>query len=198
MTRIKRNRSGSTARHMAVASKKNVAAVALLVIMGIMWVRVLTGGKPKSSAAETPAPKKEQTEKKASVDIRFVELPVVRGRNDNIYRDFFTVRDWKAFSKGSGSLSPTIDSEVHVVSPDWNQEVFARVAQKLKLEALSPPYAIINDRPLLVGDSISVKDGEDAYVFEVVRIDEDSVVVARKGHEVTLKLELTQSNDVSS
>ncbi len=201
MARSKRHRPTSARQvggHMALASKKNVAAVVLVVIMGIMWVRVLMGKKPKSSAAQTPVVEKKEEQKKKSVEIHFINLPVISGRNDSIDYDYFAVQNWKNFSKVSGASSPTTNSEVQNVSNDWNQEVFARVAQKLKLEGVFPPNAMINDQLLQVGDTITVKEGTDAYAFDVVRIDEDSVVVERSGHELTLTLELAQSNDVSN
>jgi len=200
MARSRRRKLRSTRAvggRASLANKKNVAAAVLLTIMGIMWVRVLRGDKPNASAAKTPVVE-ETEEQKESVDIRFIDLPVVPGRNDTIDRDFFAVQDWSNFTPVSGASSPATNSEVQAVSSDRNEEVLARMAQKLKLEAVSPPNAMINDQILQVGGQIEVREGADVYSFDVLQIDEDSVVVRRSGHDSKLTLKLAQSNDVSN
>jgi len=201
MVRSRENKSGRKGQigsRMPVASRKNVIAAALMIVMGIMWARVLTGRKPKSSTAKPATTQTQAVQDRPALNVSFIELPVVAGRNDRVHRDFFTVHDWKAFSKVSTSQAATMDSEVPVVTSNWDQEVVARVAQRFRLEAVLPPNAMINDRLVKVGSSIRVKDGADTYVFEVVQVDEDSVVVARDGHRLTLKLDTAQSNDVSN
>lgn len=200
MTRSRRRKLRSTRAvggRASLANKKNVAAAVLLTIMGIMWVRVLRGDKPNASAAKTPVVE-EKEEQNESVDIRFIDLPVIPGRNDTIDRDFFAVQDWSNFTPVSGASSLTTNSEVQAVSSDRNEEVLARMARKLKLEAVSPPNAMINDQILQVGGQIEVREGADVYSFDVLQIDEDSVVVRRSGHDSTLTLKLAQSNDVSN
>lgn len=200
MGRSRQERTGTTHRlssHMPVASRKNVIAAVLMMIMGIMWARLLMGRAPKSTVAKPVTTQNEQVEQTPALNVRFVQLPVMAGRNDRVYRDFFTVGSWRAFSKVSASRPISLDPEVPVVPSNWNQEVFARVAQKFRLEGVFPPNAMINDQLVTVGHSITIKDGADTYVFEVRQINEDSVVVARDGHTLTLKLEVTQSNDVS-
>jgi len=185
--------------HMAADRKKTVAAFALVAIMAIMWFRVLTGREPGSAQA-TPDPQQQtQDQEKPQVDIRFRELPVIPGRNDCIGRDFFTVQDWDGFPRDSDRETQSTDPEVRVVAPDPTQEVVARVAQKLKVEAVlwsENPKAFINDQLFQMGDTLNCKDGTEFYVFEVVRIEADSVLVRCRERQLTLKL--AQSNDVSN
>ena len=50
------------------------------------------------------------------------------------------------------------------------------------------PQAFINDKLLLVGDKLSVQEGDNVYEFEVVEIRENMVLVKCKDAEITLKL----------
>jgi hypothetical protein len=76
--------------------------------------------------------------------------------------------------------------------------VIARVAQRLKLEAVlesGKPQIFANNKLLYVGDTLALKNGTDTYVFEVVQIEADSVLVRCREQELTLKL--AQSTDVN-
>ena len=183
--------------YLAADRKKTVVAIALVAIMAIMWFRVLTGRKPPSAVA-SEASQNAQEQNKASVEVRFHDLPIIPGRNDHINRDFFAVQDWDGFSRDSNEDMTGTDPEVHVVAPDRTQEVVARVAQRLKLEAVlltENPQAFVNDQFMHVGDTLRLKDGTDTYVFEVVRIEADAVLVRCKERQLTLRI--AQSNDVN-
>jgi hypothetical protein len=179
--------------------KKVVLAVGLAVVMGIMWVRVLVGHKPQAAAAAavTSPPSGAASESKAPTKLRFFDLPVIPGRNDAIDRDFFTVRDWSSFSSNAAAKSADTEG---VRSPgDRTSEGFNRVTQKLKLQAVllaSKPMAYINDHLLHVGETLTLRDGADLYVFEVTRIGREAVQVECDGKQVTLKME--QSQDVEN
>jgi hypothetical protein len=185
------NRPGSRMLdRLAVDRKKTILAVGLVAVMAIMWVRVLTGEKPQQATAE-PSQADQSTETEP-VKVRAVELPVVEGRNDCIRRDFFSADAVADFRRDSTSQNTGTDTEVRVGTSQQVQEVVARVAQKLRLSS-ETRQACINDRLLRVGETLSVKDGTAVYVFEVLQIQEDSVLVRCNGKEVTLKL--TQVSD---
>ncbi len=184
--------------YMAADRKKTVAAFALVTIMAIMWFRVLTGRKPGSANAATDA-QQPQGQEQPQMDVRFHELPHIPGRNDCIGRDFFTVYDWDGFPTNSDRESTGTDPEVHAVPTDPTQEVVTRVAQGLNVEAVlwsENPQAFINDQLFQVGDTLTRKDGAESYVFEVVRIEADAVLVRCRERQLTLKL--AQSDDVSN
>ena len=184
------------ANYLAAGGKKTVLAFGLVAIMAVMWFRVLTGGGPQSVAAKPPLDVQQLDG--TLVQVRFRSLPVVPGRNDRIERNFFTVEDWNGFSRDANNETTSTDSEVHVATPDRIGEVIAQVAQRLKLKAVlwsENPQVFVNDTLLKVGETLSLKDGTDTYVFEVVRIEADTVFVRCRERELALKL--AQSNDVN-
>ncbi|MHC4520402.1 MAG: hypothetical protein ACYTAS_17585 [Planctomycetota bacterium] len=173
-------------------------AIAMVAVMAVMWFRVLIGRKPQSAAASNPALPAE-TQEKTPVQVCFQELPIIPGRNDCINRDFFAVQDWKRFRKNSHVVVTSTDTEVHAVVPDQIQEVVAKVAERLNLEAVlltgEKPRAFVNNVFFFVGDTITLKEGTDTYEFEVVRIEADAVLVRCRERQLTLKV--AQSNDVN-
>jgi len=183
---------------MAADRKKTVAALALVAIMAVMWFRVLTGRKPGSAHA-APDSQQTQGQERPQIDVRFLELPHIPGRNDCIGRNFFAVHHWDGFPTNSDRESTGTDPEVHAVTTDPTQEVVAQVAQRLTVEAVlwsEHPKAFINDQLFQAGDTLSLKDGAESYVFEVVQIEADAVLVRCRERQVTLKL--AQLNDVST
>ena len=175
---------------LAADKKKTVFAVSLLAVMAFMWFRVLTGHRPGPVAAETRTGQEQAKPQKPPRNIRYLELPVLPGRNDYINRDFFASRDWECFRQNPAS-SQNPGTKVQAVAPDHASEVAARVGQKLKLEAVlseGNPRAFINDQLLRLGDRFNVRDGPDTCEFEVLRIYEDSVLVGCNGTQLTLKL----------
>jgi hypothetical protein len=183
---------------LAADRKKTTFAVALLAVMAVMWVRVLTGQRPDVAGAETGPAQEQPAAHKAPRDIRYLKLPNVPGRNDYINRDFFAARDWECFRQGSPSPRKSPGTEAVTASVDRGREMVARVAKKLELTAVmrdGNPRAFINDELLRVGDRLLVRDGPDLCEFEVLRINNDSVLLRCKGTQLTLKL--TQHLDVS-
>ncbi|UCD50477.1 MAG: hypothetical protein JSW27_23495 [Phycisphaerales bacterium] len=191
-----RSSNGGTG-YLAAGRKKTVLATGLVTIMAIMWFRVLTGRKPESAAAAKP-PETPQKKTGAVAKFRFHDLPIIPGRNDRINRNFFAVENWTGFSEESSKHSASTGSEVQIVTPNRTQEVIVKVAQKLKLAAVlwsENPQIFANDQLLRVGDTLELKEGTDTYVFEVIQIEADSVLVRCREQELTLKL--AQSNDVN-
>ena len=186
-----------TVGYLARDRKKTVVAIALVAIMGIMWFRVLTGRKPRSAAAAQPS-QQAATLQTPPVKVSFLDLPTIPGRNDCINHDFFTVPNWKRFHKNTQVVVPSTDPEVQPIVPDQNQEVIAKVAERLHLEAVlltdRYPKAFINNDFYIVGGTISLREGKATYVFEVVRIEVDAVLVRCREYQLTLKV--AQSNDV--
>lgn len=176
-----------------VDGKKTVMASALALIMVFMWIRVLIGRQPGSAAAAVdgnqPTPAGQTTP--APDRIRMIELARVSGRNDSIRRDCFDMQNGALSRLSAGAPSTSTATEVQVVSPNRDQEVVQQVAQTLKLEAVvrsDSPWAFVNDRMLRAGDTFTVERGADPFEFEVLRIQEDAVLVECKGIQLTLKL----------
>jgi len=174
--------------------KKTVLALALVLVMAVMWIRVLVGHRPASAAAATSSPKVAAGAQRepARGRARMVELPSVPGRNDCIHRDCFNVQEWAPVRQSAAAPGTSTDAEVPVVSPNHDQEVVHQVAQTLRLEAVSlrseNPQAFLNDRLLGVGDTLTVEYGSACLEFEVLQIKEDAVLVECNGIQLALKL----------
>ena len=185
--------------HVIADRKKAILAAALVAVMASMWVRLLTGKKPASASATTSAQQETASETKPPMQVRFIELPEIQGRNDRINRDFFSADTLTGFRRDSAAQSTGTDTEVRSNASGQTQEVIARMAQRLKLEAVSwseNPSAFINDQLRQVGDTLTVRDGTRTYTFEVLRIQEDSVLVGCNGEQLALRL--AQSHDVGN
>jgi hypothetical protein len=178
--------------------RRTILACALVVVMAVMWIRVLIGHKPASAGAAPAQNPTTQTESdKPNVKVRMVDVPTIPGRNDSIYSDCFKMQDRAPFRQSATAQNPGTDPEVHVVSPNHDQEVIQQVAQMLKLEAVlrnGHPLAFLNDRLLGVGDTFTVERGTSVLEFEVLRIGEDAVLV--ECNDIQLTLQLAQSMDV--
>lgn len=186
-------------QRFAVDRKKTVLATALLLVMALMWFRVLAGRGPASARGGAPSPGPLERSEAGPPQVRYVELPNIPGRFDDIERDVFAGRHWKCFQEHFPTSGTSTGPEVPFVSSDQAEEVaLRRSAQKLTLEAVlwsENPQAFVNDQLVHVGDTITVKDGQNTCEFEVLRIFEDSVLVGCKGTQLTLKL--AQYLDVS-
>lgn len=187
-TRVCMQSAGAMLGHLAVDSKKTIVASGLLVIMALMWIRVLTGNRPRVAAAAPETGPATAAGQKVPRKPQFVELPELAGRNDSIFRNFFVVQDRTLFQSAPAVSTGT---EVRTSSANHGQEVVHRAAGKLKLEAVlwsENPQAFINDQLLRVGDQFTVKEGIVSLVFEVVRIYEDSVLLGCNDTQLTLKM----------
>jgi hypothetical protein len=183
-------------RPLAAEKKKAVAASCLIVVMAIMWIRVLTNNGPETAEAVLTAGQLivEDTSVQ-KLNVAFIKLPQVIGRNDVITRDFFASNDWRHF-KGDKKHNLAVIEEVNVVSKNGNEEVIRKVAEKLKLEAIvvlsNKPRAFINNKVISVGDKVLIRDGTDTYECEVIEIKEKENIVVIKCREAEVTLKLTQ------
>jgi hypothetical protein len=178
---------------LAAEKKKAIAASCLIAVMAVMWVRVLTKQAPEGAEAAlmTEQLNAESTSNQ-ELNVSFIELPKVAGRNDVITRDFFASKGWRHF-EGRQERNLAVIEEVKVVSKNGNEEVIRKVAEKLKLEAIvvlgSKPWALINNKVISAGDKVLIRDGVDTYECEVIEIKEENMVVIKcRDAEVTLKL----------
>jgi len=192
------NRANRLVGRLAAEKKKSVTVLCLVLVMVFMWVRVLTRRTPGAAEAAFMTEEADvEGQSNPELEISFIELPEVAGRNDVITRDFFASDGWQEFVDEEVENLVGIE-EVSVVSTDGSEEVIRRVAEKLKLEAIvlsENPRAYINDKVLWVGDKLLVEDGVDMYECEVVGIEGKTVVIRCREAEITLKLTQTSIID---
>ena len=175
---------------LAVEKKKTVTALCLIAVMVFMWARVLGNKTPENAAAVMRQDNMDPDIMGSNLElnISFIELPKIAGRNDVLTRDFFAVGDWQDFIRNREGKNSTED--VNVVSRN-NKEVMKRVAEKMKLEAIGldgNPQVFINNKLLSLGDTLLVRDGGDTYECEVAGIEENAVLIKCGEAEITLKL----------
>ncbi len=177
--------------HLAAEKKKTVLALCMITLMICMWIKVLTKTSPKAAEAGLIAELiNAQKQSEPDMEISFIELPKVSGRNDLIARDFFASKGWKDFLGGRGRRSVEVE-EVDTNLNNDDQEVIRKVAENLTLEAIMSgenPMAFINDKVLRAGDKLFIGDGIDIYECEVVEIKENVVIMKCRESEITLKL----------
>ena len=189
-----KNNSGGPNRLMSqlgAKKKKTVAALCLIAVMVLMWVRVFAKKTPPSAEASLMAQAANLNSSAANPQVRisFIELPKVGGRNDVLTRDFFAANSWQGFLRSGEALTGVKEGNV---SKDGSEELVRRIADKLKLQAIGVvgenPQAFINDKVLSIGDKLLVTDGVSAYECEVVGIEEDTVFVKFGEAEIQLRL----------
>lgn len=185
------NRSTSRTMDFVIDEKRKVLACALILVMVFMWIRVLTGRKPGSAAGASAPTQAQPATPQAAARLTRVEVPRIPGRNDSVHKDSFRMQDRAYFRQLAAVPNTGTDTEVPVVSSNRDQEVVQQVARTLKLEAVlrsQTPRAFVNDRLLGTGDKFVVEHGAGSFEFEVLRIDDDAVLVECNGMQLTLKL----------
>ncbi len=184
---------------LAAEKKKGVIALCLVVLMGIMWIRVLTNKGPAGAGAATTVDSSPAEEPLAEqLKITYIELPDVPGRNDVIERDFFDPKDWQGFNLGKLTGRQTGQPDANSVDAD--KEVARRIEQLVMLEAIGigmgqRPQAYLNGKLLSEGDELTVTDGTQTYQCQVVKIEKNYVVLKCREAEITLKLVRTPEQD---
>jgi hypothetical protein len=200
MKQNQKNNSGQSSRlpsRFTAEKKKAVIAACLIIVMVSMWVRVFTRKGPQSVLATPTTEKVTDDQMNPELKITYAELPKIEGRNDVLTRDFFTVSDWRRFVRGGCEISGG-DNGVSVIYPKGSEEAIRRMAGKLKLEAIvqgENPQAFINDKLLLIGDKVSIKDGVNTSEWKVIEIRDDIVLLKCGEAEATLRLKQTPKTD---
>lgn len=189
-------------RPLAAEKKKAVATSCLVVVMAIMWIRVLTNKAPETAEAALIVEQSNVEDATArELNVTYIKLPQVSGRNDVITRDFFASNDWRHFGSRQNHNVAVIE-EVNIVSKNGNEEVIRKVAEKLKLEAIvvlsNKPRAFINNKVISIGDNVLIRDGNGTYECEVIDIKEKENVVVIKCREAEVTLKLTQMSTVNN
>jgi hypothetical protein len=202
MKEIIKDSTGALGRifsRLAMERKKVVLALCLISLMVFMWTKVLLNKKPQSALAILQTEQAAQKPSGAQLKISFIDLPRVRGRNDVLARDFFNVGNWRDFIRSGEKQNIGGIERVNVFSNDDSEETARRIADKLKLEAISlgeKPQAFVNNKLLAVGDEFIVSDGVNSTCeCEVVKIEENKVTVRCGRIEIWLKLTQMSSND---
>jgi len=193
----------SIAARFAMQKRKAIVAACLIGLMIFMWVRVFT---KSSSASRTHTSSTAHAgvlndQSKQQIKIRYVELPVIKGRNDDLRRDFFALKEWEQFIKDDadgGNLSRI--EQVNVIAGDDEQgrrrKDILRLVKELTLDAIALgriPVAFINDTIVSVGGKLHLKEKNKLYELDVIEINENEVVL--RYEDVRIELKMPQPNE---
>ena len=173
-----KSRAGMAKRVMAERRKMFIAC-GLLLVMGLMWVKVLSSKDPVSASAQIL---EEQAATK-TLKVTRVELPFIDGRHNVLKRDLFIFSDSRS-------------SNVEVKKAGNFEGIGSWVVGRLRLEAIElgqRPQAFINDELVGLGSKLPVRDGDRTYVLEVVSIEDNKVTLICDGFEVSLGFGSTES-----
>ena len=165
-------------------SPKTVTAVVLMLLMGVLWLRVLTGGQTGPSAAQ--AAEQAAQEQAARLDaqplrIEAVALPVIEGRHDTLAGDVFTPTNWPQLRPAEDSTPEPVDDGT--ARRRQQQEAFEAMIRTLHLDAIlhaaggASAQACINDKVLSQGQTLRVKTNSQTYDLTVSEVGENQVVL---------------------
>jgi len=174
---------------LAADKKKSIMAFGLIALMLFMWIRVFTGNGPQETKGAVQMQELKTNEKLPTAKINFIDLPEVQGKNDELTRDFFSASGWDAFPINGKQTANT--AEVELVSENGNKQDVMRISRKLNLEAIetgAKPRVFINNKSLLMGEKLKVRDGEKVYEFEVTGIQQNEALLRCEGVKLKLKL----------
>jgi hypothetical protein len=183
-----------------ISQGKIILAVALIAVMGFLWIRMfLRHGKPAAASGKSPVPKAAQAAGAKStappVRLSYAPLTIVPGRQDRLARDLFSVPDKAVFpwqqkvlpvpqAEKPGADTPPEDPWEKLIRPLVERMVVDAIGTDPKGTA----QAFIQDRFLSVGDVLPLKQGQTLYELKVKQIHSNAVVLGWQDHEVTLRM----------
>ena len=168
--------------------KKLFVAVGLIAIMAFMWIKVLTGKSSVKDAAAATDLAAAQQQKHPEVEISYIDLPVVAGRNDMLTHDIFDAKGFNAFTSGKNRVDADISNDDHQRTHQAN---IRKIAARLKISAIitgAKPEAYIEDKLVSVGSTLPVSYDNRIYRFTVTRISQEQVTLKWKDFVVNLKM----------
>jgi len=197
VTRAKRNSSvKALGGRLKAGRKKAIIALILVCVMVIMWVRVFAKKGPASASAAVVSSGPAGADLTASAsgrqgsNVTFTRLPIIKGRNDVLTRDFFAVKSWQEFVRaGKGDSSDT--EAINELTSNGKKLSLQNIKSRLTLEAIEygdVPRIFINDNFVGIGDKFFIDDGVKSIECEVVQIRENKAVIRCGKTEVTLEL----------
>ena len=184
---------------MAASRPKVIIAVVLITIMALMWVRVLVRSKSDAKAAQTESAlvnaHSDKQNKQPKIKLSYIELPVVKGRNDSLTRDIFRAQNWKAFSSVTDPDPATGENTGEGPDKyDIYKTRIRQIAKTMTLDLISigrngrGSQALIENKLVSVGSKLAVKYNKQTYEFVVTKIKQNEVVLEWENFSITLTM----------
>jgi hypothetical protein len=174
----------SIAGAISAQRTKIIVAATLISLMAFMWIRLFLHRQAVQTASAAVDKIADANTAAEQVKFRFVELPVIEGRNDRLGRDIFSLENLKA-----GSESP--DGGLRRNSEESVDEMLGEIRADLKLEAIASgkkKEAFINGLLVRKGQPLKIKKNAKLYELDVVSIGDNEVALRYKGKMFTLTL----------
>jgi hypothetical protein len=182
------------ASYVAVERKKAIVAACLILIMGFMWIKLLTGkGQPTAAVADTADTTVAQVEARpAASNVTYTTLPLVAGRNDTLMNDFFSPGDWTAFfSSTGGQQSYSTTGSGQQSGNELRSQTIRQIAEGLKLQIMeigTEPQAFLSVTLVKEGSTLTIVAGETSFNFKVLSISRKMVTVTCENMTFEVKL----------
>jgi hypothetical protein len=178
------DRQRATATRNAAQRKKVIAAMLLLAVMAVLWVRVLIGkGKPTPVAAAVVTSQNNISVPTQSGEVEYIKLPHIPKRHDKISNDSFSAGNFSRFKKQGDTTNDEQFSQA-----DANDERLdspaTSAAAALELVAIvndKTPQAYIGDMLLEKGQSFNFTYHGEIYRFKILNITADKVELDSNG-----------------
>lgn len=190
-----KTRFSATGNPLQGLSPKTIAAVVLAVLMGLLWLRVLTRGKAGPASVQAADGAVDSAARATTtLQIEPVALPMIEGRNDTLERDFFSPDNWPAFGRpGNVSITPSGLSEQER-QEQRRAAVFEELAKTLKLDAIlhggdgMPARVCIDGKVLTQGQSLILKRDTNSYELTLSKVSENQVVLTWRDRSLVLNM----------
>lgn len=160
---------------------KTVVAAALLLLMGIMWMRVFfTSGKPAQAAAYSETKEKEQVKAEPAVNIEPVPLPVIAGRNDRLTKDYFAVVLWP---QQHSSTPQDVQGRLRNDAEQQRLDFVNTLLSRLSIDAVlmptgqEPAKVCLNGKVLTEGQTLTLKDKDQTYELTITQIKPNAITI---------------------
>lgn len=180
-------------RSIPSINRKGVIAIGLILVMVFMWVRLLMSGESgpdKADGGPIPPESLPVAVQSATVFSR-IELPVIAGRNDDISHEMFTKDGWKGTEDGKVTVETNNAADLALKSQETR---IRKLAGSLHLGAIidgggAKGYkAFIDGELISVGSRLAVRQEGRTYVFTVVNVLKDRVILKWKEFTIAIKM----------
>ena len=169
--------------------KKAIVAVCLVVVMGFMWLRVITKKSGSVQSVQASGLGRGSEKDVGGIRLSYVKLPEIEGRTDVLSRDFFAVNDWSSFD-GFGGLKDRSAQMIGGAETEQTEKI-KNAAKELSVGVIvlgQRPHVYIEGELLSAGQSLSFKHRNESYEFKVLKIFENKIELQCDGIAVVKKL----------
>jgi hypothetical protein len=174
--------------------KKVFIAAALIAVMAFMWIRVLlnnkVGNEASASTIDDPA---AQIDKKIieKINIEYMKLPVIPGRNDILTNDFFASNNFRAFEFDPEKTQTRTTGNNTNVAGSSNIDIAVKA---IKIDAIIAGQVsgngevFIDNKLLSQGSKLQMTHNGRSYEFEVMEIYETKVVLKFQDQLINIEM----------